>query len=83
VPGAGTLTKVVIVRSNTTSQVTWTLRVNGVTQATLVMAAAQARAFFDVSVVVAAEDGIAVEYNATAGSGPDFTTGTVYWEASS
>jgi hypothetical protein len=85
IPVAGNIIGCEIIRSNTTSEVTFLLVVDGVIQETMVIPAATAKASFTFSppVPAAAMDGVAIEYDATGGSSPDFCTGTPYWEVSS
>lgn len=80
-PQAGTLMRVVISRTNSTSDVTLTVELNGVVAATIVILAGNLIQSFDISVAVVADDKVAIEYGSTAGSNPDFTTGAIWWEA--
>jgi len=80
-PQAGTLTRVTIFRTNDTSDVDFSLLVGGASVATFKVLAGNKSQGFDVSVAAADMEGVAIEYAATAGSSPDFTTGVVWWTA--
>jgi hypothetical protein len=76
----GTLTAVTITRTNTTSDVTFNIRINEVDSGSVVILATNAMQTFTLALAISANEAVAIEYDSTAGSAPDFCTALVSYE---